>query len=396
MMNGGKINLEKINILKIFLIIFIFSLLILLTIYSVNQSQVKKNQNVISQISNNQLNYLGKLKYKRENYNAVAIDDNRIIVIGKGEKNISKIAEIFDLRKRKTIKVINLINNYSDDFMYKLPNDNILIIGNNAIEIINLKTNKSYPFNLIDKNYRYTNGYAININANEILIILGNKGPIDIYKENKNVKIFIFNIRENKLEELRKSKNLNSLFMNLVNVKNPLIKVNNEIYLYSCDYNSKEILNGYKFKPINCCISKYNSNKKEFEVLKYIYSSGFPYNTIFVNKQDIILFSNQNILKYNILDNNIEMIFSQYSSFRYIVNYNNKQFLLLGSDNRIGENEIRKASFIFDSEKNKIYQSIFIDFKKAPFDWYRLGSVVQIQDKVIFIGLLGSNKIYSM
>ena len=104
MMNGGKINLEKINILKIFLIIFIFSLLILLTIYSVNQSQVKKNQNVISQISNNQLNYLGKLKYKRENYNAVAIDDNRIIVIGKGEKNISKIAEIFDLRKRKTIK----------------------------------------------------------------------------------------------------------------------------------------------------------------------------------------------------------------------------------------------------------------------------------------------------
>jgi len=98
------IKTQKITPCALLICILLLIFIIVIFSFCITKKEYITNQNHIQKISNNTLDYVGKLKYIRENYNAVSIDKTKIFIIGKGNNDISKKAEIFDIEKKKKRK----------------------------------------------------------------------------------------------------------------------------------------------------------------------------------------------------------------------------------------------------------------------------------------------------
>ena len=151
MSDEEKKNMYKYNLRKKILFLVVIVLFVIVFIYIFPKLIVlNENKNILKFCEKTPLTYIGKTKYIRQNYNALLFDDSKIFIAGKGEENISKKAEIFDLNKKKVIKTINLSEAFDNDYLYLMPNGNILKIGK-AVEIINTKNYQLQKLNVVEQ-----------------------------------------------------------------------------------------------------------------------------------------------------------------------------------------------------------------------------------------------------
>ena len=381
------------------IIIILIIILIILFVFAIKQKTEKVEivyQNFIKKASNNKLFYVGKLKYSRTNYNAILINNSKILVIGDGKKNISKKAEIFDINKKQTVKVLNLKNSHSDDFLLKLPNNNILIIGK-SIEEINIKTNTSKLVMLPDKSYKYTKGFAANIDNDSVLLLLGNTGTTDNDFTKKNLqekKMFIYNLKNTNIVEIKNELDTKfSLFFEYT--QNPLFSIGNDLFFIDCNYKILE-----KNMLSNCSINIYDKKHQSFN--NY---SIFPYNDTFLslqklNNEEIIIRTLSKITKYNLKNNEYTQISDISNVFyptRFFLQYDNNKIIALGNLFPYSKNKnFERTQFLIDTEVNKILSYELINFSNYYDHSFKYGSSLNLNNnQIIYIGLLGGKNVYS-
>jgi len=341
----------------------------------------------IKNISKNILSYKGKLNIQRKNYQATAINDHEIIVIGFG----SKIAEIYDLRKMKTVKEIELKNYYNNDFLYKISDNEILVIGH-TIEIIDTKNSITEKIQIPQNIYMFTKGFAFKLNDEEIYILLGrNLGAVD----DERTKSFIYNLKSKEIKETTYVSGTESLFLD--NVRNMFVNINGNVYTAGCSYEINEIKSNkqtnWKYIPNNCNIQKYNNLENKFETIKTL-EDKFPYYILKWKNNSFIILYNDKVLNYNTTADKTENInFTDLKPFiaQYIVDIGEGKILLAGKCN--GEN----VSYIVDINNKTVSKYNFIDYKyEEPIIHFGNGNTVQIGNKVYFINLLSNRNVYSL
>lgn len=388
-----------IKISLLLFIIFICFSFILINSYIKNLNDTQKIQNYISSISNNTLNYVGKLSLKRHYYNAIEIGSDLLLVTGKGDGDISKKGEIFDLRKKKTYKIIDFKTEHFDDFMYKFA-DFIFIIGH-EIELLNAKTLESQLIQLPDNNYKFNGGFATKINENEILFICGNISlPMNFVDE--NIRTYTYNIQNNQIKKIENIHIPKGLFNGFIKIKKPLVTVSNKVYLFACDYN-KLISNVNQkitcsVEPTNCGIYIFNADSFSFELLSTLKENSFPFYVEQLNNEELLVLSQRYIFTFNtntkLVSKFLNKIEYPHIFARYISKSTDSTIIGLGTS--YDKSPFGKNSYLVDIQLKDIYDFKLVDFNKTTLlNSYGRGTAIYTRNNnLIFIGLFDKNYVY--
>ncbi len=349
---------------------------------------IRNHNNNYTQTQFEGLKYLGNLKYERFNYNATFIGKNKILIIGNGITNsISQKAEIYDFDKKKTTKIIKLNYEHYNDFLYKISENKIQILGKN-IEVVDIKKSKAKKIDIDRTQDKKTEAYATKIDDDNLLIIIGDK-----YKKGKN--FYIYNIKTEKITE--KDIELDAdVFNPFYEYHNPLININNNIYFVGCnhlidiDKDNNKIYDKY----FNCGIFKYSKENEKFEKIYDFNKSIIPFNIIKKDEDNIFIISNKEIIEYNIKENIAKYLISKNSdeiqlNAQFVEYLNHNQLLFLGNSVVTSNN-----CYIYTFESNEL--------KKCNNDTYNdklnelkygFGKSITTNDnKIIFIGLFKYDK----
>ena len=399
---GLKPKLQTLKFrIMIFLLLFIFSIsFILINSYIKDLNYNQKLQNYITHISDNKLYYVGKLSLIRDSYNAIEINKNLILVFGKGEGNISKKGEIFDLRKKKTYKIIYFKTDHFDDYVFKFD-DSIFIIGQ-EIELLNAKTLKSQLIDLPDDNHKFNGGFATKISKNEILFICGNFSlPINFVDE--NIRIYTYNTQNRQIKKIENIHIPKGLFNGFIGIKKPLVTVSNKTYLFACDYNKLTSNNGKKIihsiEPTNCGIYIFNKENSSFDLVSTLEENSFPFYVEQLNDEELLVLSQRYIFSFNtntkLVNKFLNKIEYPHIFARFISKAPNSTIIGLGTIYQ--KSPFGKNSYLVDGQSKEIYDFKLVDFNKTTlFNSYGKGSTIYTtNNNLVFIGLFDKNYVYS-
>lgn len=390
---------SRFKIIFFIILVFIIAVSSSIYIYSKHNEHNKKINNFISSISNDKLKILGKLKYKRDNYNAIYMDSNHIFIIGRGNSDISKTAEIFDIKKKRTTKIIHLKNEHSADFLYRFKN-NIIIIGN-TIEIIDIETLDVKEIYSSKDDISFSGGFVTSLNDEELLFICGNTSlPIMFVDDTPFV--FKYNIKTGSIINIEQSNIPRGLFNGIISIKKPLLNLNGNVLLFACDYKKvyKDNLgnNINSVVPNNCGIYSYIYKKDKFIMVKELSESSFPYYTWAIDSNNLLVIGQRYSFKYNITENKFEKISYDEQKIhpfaKYVTNDKENNIICIGTEYL--KSPFGKDSFSINLNNNSISKTIIIDFNKtALFSDYGNGTALPLRNgKVLFVGLLNMNYVF--
>ena len=362
--------------------------------------EIKKEQDYISSLSSNTLSYLGKLKYSRQNYNAVKIDENRIFVIGKGYSDkISRIAEIFDINKGKTIKTIQLNDLHSNDFVLKMQNNDVLIIGK-TIEIVD--TQKSISKKLMIPNTNFTGGFASQISDNEVLLICGNTS-LPVLFQDENIYVAVYNYETGIIKQLDYNIIPKGLFNGIISISQPMTYFNNKMYLFACDY--KKIYKDEKGRDINaaeaqnCNIYNFDKKNMNFKSIYKLPDNSFPFFVLNLDNNKILAVTQTYTFEYNKANNSVEIykkIGDKVHCFaNFFIPIETHKILALGSKYR--KSHFLNYSYIIDTFNRTIQEKKYFNNQNLIYNDYGDGAVVPVsQQNIVIIGLFNTKKVYTV
>ena len=360
----------------------------------------KKIQNYITFISENKLNYVGQLSLQRSSYNAIEIDKNLLLISGKGDGDISKKGEIFDLNKKKTSKIIQFKKEHFNDFMYKFG-DFVFILGS-EIELLDLKTLKSQIIQLPDDNYNFNGGFATRINENEILLICGNVSlPINFIDE--NIRTYIYNTKNNEIKKIEDFYITKGLFNGFIYIKKPLITVENKTYLFACDYNkinstlNKKVIR-HSIEPTNCGIYTFNKDIYSFELIHSFQEHSFPFYVEQLNNEELLILTQRYTFSFNTNTKSVykfsNNVVYPHIFARFISKTPRNEIIALGTEYE--KSPYGRSSYLIDMQSRSIYDFNLVNFNKTTLiDSYGCGTAIYTENNnLVFIGLFDKNYVY--